>query len=106
MYESFILIVPTTNNHCESNHTRINSIATDKRYSIKNRITLVVDHIMSRLVHFEASSIANLRYYMSDLSKRATEKIDKNTDLLPNYSLGKCDCKYLTYYSMFYNIDL
>ena len=43
---------------------------------------------------------------MSDLSKSATVKIDKNTDLLPNYSLGKCDCKYLTYYSMLYNIDL
>ena len=65
LYERIIQKVPTTNNHSESYHARINSIAADMRYSINNRLSLVVDHIMSRLTHLDASSIANLRNYLS-----------------------------------------
>lgn len=65
LYERIIQKVPTTNNHSESYHARINSIAADMRYSINNRLSLVVDHIMSRLTLLDALSIANLRNYLS-----------------------------------------
>lgn len=54
LYERIIQKVPTTNNHNESYHARINSFAADMRYSINNRLSLVVDHIISRLSHLDA----------------------------------------------------
>lgn len=106
LYERIIKKVPTTNNHCESFHARINSIAADMRYSINNRLALVTDHIMNRLTHLDTSSVANLRNYLLNLKKRAIEKVKQNPDLLHNYSLDDCDCKYASYHSMLYDIRL
>ena len=67
--------VPTTNNHCESYHSKINSIAGDQRYTINNRLSLLAKHIMNRLKQLDQSSLCNLRTYKRNLKKKAKEKV-------------------------------
>lgn len=61
LYERILLKIPTTNNHAESYHSKINSVAADMRLSINNRLSLVACHVMKRLKNLDSSSIANLR---------------------------------------------
>ena len=37
LFERINLKIPTTTNHCESYHSRINTIAGDMRFTINNR---------------------------------------------------------------------
>lgn len=106
LYRRISLNVPTTNNHCESYHSKINSIAGDQRYTINNRLSLLSKHIMNRLKQLDQSSLCNLRTYIRNLKKKANEKVEKNPQLLDRYNKYECDCQKSSYYSKMYGIDL
>lgn len=106
LYERILLKIPTTTNHCESYHSKINSVAAERRLTINNKLSLVACHIMKRLKHLDSSSIANLRNYLRKIRQKAKDVVEANPENLHLYDIEFCECKKSMYYSTLYNINL
>ena len=106
LYERILLKIPTTTNHAESYHSRINSVAADMRLTINNRLSLVACHIMKRLKQLDSSSISNLRNYLRKIHQKALKICEENPEKRQSYEKEFCDCKKASYYSTLYSIEL
>ena len=106
LYERIQNKIPTTTNHCESYHSKINSVAGDLRLSLNNRLSLIAHHIIDRLKNLDQSSMANLRNYLRGIRNQASQIVEHNPELLSDFQKPFCSCAKAQYYSSLYDIDL
>ena len=92
--------IPTTTNHAESYHQKVNTVAGDLRMTLPNRVALLAHHIMSQITQIDNSSISNLLSYIKKIIKKAKDKVKKDNNLLQYYSLDECNCKRSLYNTM------
>lgn len=76
------------------------------KFTTHNKLAILVNHLMNRIQHITQSFVANLHTYLRSIKKKAKEKVERDPDLIDNYSKNERNCRRSQFYSILYGIKI